>query len=237
MAILQKWGAKMTGYEVFISYRTKNAKYVQAIVAHLENRGVGCWYAPRDILPGEPWAVAIMRALSMVKVMILVMSKELMEDPNQVAREITAADNKKVITIPLRIDDVPLDGGIEYYLANIHWLDVVGKEFDSTLKYIEDAVFRNLGRECGATTQSKNSEQTTQTRTLSVPDTQAEDDFREMVIEALQNGDMIDDSEMKLLRKFQKRLGITDVMASEIIKQETESWGKGHKGGTGRGSV
>ena len=50
-------------HDVFVSYSSKNKNYADAIVADLEQHGVKCWYAPRDILPGETWIGAINAAL------------------------------------------------------------------------------------------------------------------------------------------------------------------------------
>ena len=44
---------KTGNYEVFISYSTKNKNVADAVVANFEKNGIRCWYAPRDILPGQ----------------------------------------------------------------------------------------------------------------------------------------------------------------------------------------
>ena len=46
-------------HDVFISYSTKNKNVADAVVANFEQHGIKCWYAPRDILPGEEWVSAI----------------------------------------------------------------------------------------------------------------------------------------------------------------------------------
>lgn len=44
----------MTGvnHDVFISYASSDKPVADAVCAALEQRGIRCWIAPRDILPG-----------------------------------------------------------------------------------------------------------------------------------------------------------------------------------------
>lgn len=44
---------------IFISYSSKDKNVADALCHYLEERGVPCWIAPRDILPGQTWAGAI----------------------------------------------------------------------------------------------------------------------------------------------------------------------------------
>lgn len=45
-------------HDVFISYSSKDKKVADAIVADMEQHNIRCWYAPRDIRPGDEWAFA-----------------------------------------------------------------------------------------------------------------------------------------------------------------------------------
>lgn len=45
-------------HDVFISYSSKDKKVADAIVADMEQHNIRCWYAPRDIRPGDEWASA-----------------------------------------------------------------------------------------------------------------------------------------------------------------------------------
>lgn len=40
----------------------------------LESRGIRCWIAPRDIIPGEDWGAAIIDAIKDARAMVLVFS-------------------------------------------------------------------------------------------------------------------------------------------------------------------
>src|SRR5882724_11997376 len=44
-------------HDVFISHASKDAASAQAVCGALETTHVRCWMAPRDILPGEEYAL------------------------------------------------------------------------------------------------------------------------------------------------------------------------------------
>ena len=50
-------------HDVFMSYSPKDKVVADAVCATLEARRVRCWIAPRDILPGVPYAEALIDAL------------------------------------------------------------------------------------------------------------------------------------------------------------------------------
>ncbi len=62
------------GHEVFISYSAEDKLTAEAVCNALESAGVGCWVAPRDVLPGMNWAEGVMSAIHESRLMILVFS-------------------------------------------------------------------------------------------------------------------------------------------------------------------
>ena len=89
-------------HDVFISYSSKNKNIADAIVADLEQNGIKCWYAPRDIYPGEDWAGAIKNAIGSTKIFVLVFTDE-SNRSHQVTNEVTLAVNGGKIIIPFRL--------------------------------------------------------------------------------------------------------------------------------------
>ena len=63
-------------YDVFISYSHKDKQIADAVCARLEQEGIRCWYAPRDIVPGADWAESIIRSIESVKVMIIIFDQQ-----------------------------------------------------------------------------------------------------------------------------------------------------------------
>jgi hypothetical protein len=126
-------------WDVFISYAQRDAAMADRLRAMLEDSGLTCWIAPRDIVPGVTWADAIVEALAQSKVMILVFSQNANES-RQLARELDQADRERVPVVPLRIQNVEPAGGMEYYLGNTHWLDAYVGSLDDHRERILQAV-------------------------------------------------------------------------------------------------
>ena len=60
--------------DVFISHSSKDKVIADKMCEALEEKGLKCWIAPRDITPGTEWAVAISDAIATIKVMVVIYS-------------------------------------------------------------------------------------------------------------------------------------------------------------------
>ena len=107
---------------VFISHSSKDLQAAQIACEVLEQHGLTCWMASRDIRPGMEWGEAIIEGIESTKVMVLVFSKHANESA-QVRREVERAVNKGRVIIPLRIENVLPKKALEYFLSVPHWLD------------------------------------------------------------------------------------------------------------------
>ena len=108
--------------EVFISYSHFDAEMADAIAERLERGGISCWYAPRNIEPGDDWASAIIRGINACRVLVLVFSEPSNESV-QVLREVNNAISAGKAVIPFKISDTVPTGAMQYYLSTLHWLD------------------------------------------------------------------------------------------------------------------
>jgi hypothetical protein len=108
--------------EVFISYSQPDHQCAMEMVARIEEQGIECWIAPRDIAPSADWAAEIIEAISNARTMILVFSASSNNSP-QVRREVERAVHKQVSILPFRIEDVLPSKSLEYFLSAQHWLD------------------------------------------------------------------------------------------------------------------
>ena len=126
--------------DAFISYSTKNKNVADAIVANFEQNGVKCWYAPRDIMPGQEWVSAIKSALHSSKIFILIYTEE-SNDSRQVMNEVAMAFNAGKTIVPFRLTQDEMNDELEYYLTRVHWLDAVSKPMEKNInelrKYVE----------------------------------------------------------------------------------------------------
>ena len=107
---------------VFISYSQADRECAFELVGQLEEHGVPCWIAPRDIAPSADWASEIMDAISAAQVMILVFSASSNQSP-QVRREVERAVHKQLSILPFRIEDVLPSKSLEFFLSTQHWMD------------------------------------------------------------------------------------------------------------------
>ena len=67
-------GQSTAKWDIFISHASQDKNIVDSACAVLEQHGLKCWVAPRDILPGVNWAEAILAAIGSSRVMLLVFS-------------------------------------------------------------------------------------------------------------------------------------------------------------------
>ena len=108
--------------DVFISYSSIDKAAADTVCSILEQNGIKCWMAPRDITPGRNFAQAIIDGIRSSKVFVLIFSEN-SNKSNQVIREVDRAVDAGLPIINLRLDDVSLTKDLEYYLSSVHWLD------------------------------------------------------------------------------------------------------------------
>lgn len=120
-------------HDVFISYSTKDKAIADKICASLESKRIRCWIAPRDVLPGKTYAGAIAEAISNSKVLVLVFTENA-NNSNQVLKEVEVAFRNDVIVIPFKTEDFKPNFDLEYYLSNIHWLDLKIPNIDEQIE-------------------------------------------------------------------------------------------------------
>ena len=118
---------KDTAYDVFISHVDEDKKTADAMCHYLEEQKIRCWIAPRDILPGQDVAQAIVQGIKKTKIFVLVCSHFSLRSAF-VQRETNLAVSDEKIIIPFKIDDCSLDGtGMRLYLNDRHWIEAVPK--------------------------------------------------------------------------------------------------------------
>ena len=110
--------------DVFISYSNKDKNAADAVCSIMEQNGIRCWIAPRDITPGLPFAEAIIDGIKGSKVFILIYSSN-SNNSSQVIKEVDRAVHHKLAIIPLRLEDVPMTKQLEYYVSDVHWMDAL----------------------------------------------------------------------------------------------------------------
>jgi TIR domain len=127
------------GSDVFVSYASQDAAVANSLVENLEQRGLKCWIAPRDVKAGTVYADAIVRAINDAKSLVPILSTSAMAS-SHVGREVERAASKRRQIIAFRVDIAPLNPELEYFLSNSQWIEVPTLGMAAALTKLAEAV-------------------------------------------------------------------------------------------------
>ena len=129
-------------HHIFISYSSKDRSVADAVCAGLESSGLRCWIAPRDIDFGARFEAEIVNAIKGSSAMVLLFSGHA-NASDGVLNEVRIAYNQKgMLIIPLRIENVPPSETLEWYLGGTQWQDVVPSELSAHLPRLVSRLLR-----------------------------------------------------------------------------------------------
>jgi TolB-like protein len=126
-------------HDVFLSYSSIDKTAADTVCSILEQKGISCWMAPRDITPGLDFAEAIVDGIKSSKLFILLYSSN-SNNSKQVIREVDRAVHSGLPVINLRLEDVPLSKQLEYYLGSVHWLDALTPPLEGHIDKLSEVV-------------------------------------------------------------------------------------------------
>lgn len=128
----------MQNSHVFISYSSKEVDTAIKVCNFLENNGIGCWIAPRNVDAGSNYASQIVSAIKKCEILILLAS-ESTNGSGHVSNEVSLAfDNKKII-IPFKLEDFNFTDEFLYYLGRKHWIEA-HSDFNEALAKLKETV-------------------------------------------------------------------------------------------------
>jgi hypothetical protein len=119
--------------QVFISYASGDAAYATAACDQLEEHGLTCWIAPRDIdrdILLYPEAIA--RAIAHVRVVVVLLSHTANLSVH-IPRELDLALARKLPVVPIRLQDVVPQGQLQYLLSTCQWLNAFERNFTEAI--------------------------------------------------------------------------------------------------------
>ena len=132
--------------EVFISYASVDKEMAEHICGALENVGISCWIAPRNIEPGADYPTALLEAIHSARVLLLVLTEAAAASPHILSEVGHAFSGKKRI-VPFRISQKTLPEDLEYFLSLTQWLDAPDGCTDRNLKRLIEATRAALAGE------------------------------------------------------------------------------------------
>ncbi|MBN2861931.1 MAG: TIR domain-containing protein [Bacteroidales bacterium] len=133
-------------HDVFISYSSVDKNAADNVCSILEQNGISCWIAPRDITPGVPFAEAIIKAIKESKVFILVYTQN-SNGSQQVIKEVDRAVHHGLTVITLRLEDVKMSDQLEYYISDVHWLDAMTPPLEQHINRLSKVVKMLMSKE------------------------------------------------------------------------------------------
>jgi len=86
-------------HDVFISHASEDKTIADMVCATLEQQGIRCWIAPRDIQPGVDWRAAIVAAIKSSRCMVLVFSDKA-NASSHIPRELDLAFDGEIPVVP-----------------------------------------------------------------------------------------------------------------------------------------
>ncbi len=129
--------------DVFISYASSDKVIAERVCGALENAGISCWMAPRNIEPGTAFPTAIVEAVNSARAFVLILTEHGATSPH-VLSEVSHAFNGKKRIIPFRIWQQALPEDLEYFLSLTQWLDAPDGCTDQNLRRLVEATLAAL---------------------------------------------------------------------------------------------
>jgi DeoR/GlpR family transcriptional regulator of sugar metabolism len=124
---------------IFISHSAEDALIAAEICAGLEQRGLQCWIAPRDVPGGVSYPLAIVEAIRHADLLVLVLTEHANRSRHTL-REVERASSRNIPIVPFRVEDVQLSDELEYFVSLSHWLDAVAPPLALHLPVLATAI-------------------------------------------------------------------------------------------------
>ena len=115
---------------VFISYSSKDERYIKKMTQMLEKMGITYWIAPDMIPAGSNYAREIPSAIQNCDIFLLVLSKA-SQQSIWVEMEIDSAIYYRKTIVPFQIDDSPMTDMFRFYLNNVQTIYCANRPKDA----------------------------------------------------------------------------------------------------------
>ena len=115
---------------VFISYSSKDERYIKKMTQMLEKMGITYWIAPDMIPAGSNYAREIPSAIQNCDIFLLVLSKASQQSIWE-EKEIDSAIYYRKTIVPFQIDDSPMTDMFRFYLNNVQTIYCANRPKDA----------------------------------------------------------------------------------------------------------
>ena len=108
--------------DVFISHSSADSKLAYAMCDYLEEKGIRCWIAPRDIPGGVKYGKSIIMGIKTCKIMVVLFNNNANASEG-VETEVERAFHYKLTLIPFKLDETIPSDSLEFSFGSFQWLD------------------------------------------------------------------------------------------------------------------
>ena len=116
--------------QVFISYSTKDQLQAEAVRNVIEQNGISCWMAPRDIPGGSNYTKEIPNAIRGCQAFVLMLSENAQNSP-WVLKELDRAVNDGKIILPFQLEEITLSDEFNFLLTGAQRYDAYQKKSEA----------------------------------------------------------------------------------------------------------
>lgn len=124
---------------VFISHASNDAAVARGLCQHLEERGLSCWLAPRDIRPSQDWSHAIDTAIKDASVLVLVFS-DTSNKSGRILAQVELASEQHIPLLWFRIEEIQPVSDLAAYADASHLVNAVTPPYEAYYAELCDAV-------------------------------------------------------------------------------------------------
>lgn len=123
---------------VFISYSSKEVDVAVKVCSYLEENGIPCWIAPRNVDAGGNYPSQIVAAIRNCEMLVLLASENT-NASGHVTNEVSIAfDNKKII-IPFKLQQFNFTDEYLYFLGRKHWIEA-SNDVNAAMAILKDTI-------------------------------------------------------------------------------------------------
>jgi hypothetical protein len=126
-------------HDIFISHASHDRDVADAACFALEQRGLRCWIAPRDMHPGQDYGEATADGIGGCRLLLLIFSAESNESV-QARREVERAGGLGLPVLAFRIADVAAAPALSFLIGESQWLDALTPPIAPHLDYLGDRI-------------------------------------------------------------------------------------------------
>jgi eukaryotic-like serine/threonine-protein kinase len=130
--------------DVFVSHANDDQALAVQVCELLEQRGLTCWIAPRDVGAGVEWDEAILDAIEQSRAFLLILSAHANQS-SFVKNELNRAFSGGKPIVTFRLEDVVPGRSLELYLARHHWTDAFPPPLEPRVDQLAQSLKTLLG--------------------------------------------------------------------------------------------